>query len=104
MKPCGWGEGQHSQHHEAGQVPEGVVGDVAYSVQGQGHGLQGAEIAEGPDGDLGERVVVQPQVAEGGQPLEAPVRDQGDEVGIEAPGGERGGSVLGQCSLRGAWE
>lgn len=73
---------------------------MVYAVQGQGHGLQGTQIAEGPDRDLGECVVVQPQVAEGGQPLEAPVRDQGDEVGIKAPGGERGGSVLCQCSLR----
>lgn len=78
----GGGAVQHSQHHKAGEVLEGVVRDVADAVEGQGHGLQGREVVEGPDRDLGERIVVQPQVAEGGQPLKAPFRDQGDEVGI----------------------
>lgn len=89
---CPSGVGQrHSQHHEAGEVLEGVVRHVADAVEGQGHGLQGREVVEGPDGDLGECIVVQPQVAEAGQPLEAPLGDQGDEVGIQAPGGREGG-------------
>lgn len=77
-----WEAEQHSQHHKAGEVLEGVVRDVADAVEGQSHGLQGREVVEGPDRDLGECIVVQPQVAEGGQPLKAPFRDQGDEVGI----------------------
>lgn len=78
----GTGPGQHSQHHKTGEVLEGVVGDVADAVEGQGHGLQGREIVEGPDRDLRECIVVQPEVAEGGQPLKAPFWDQRDEVGI----------------------
>ena len=34
-----WEAEQHSQHHKAGEVLEGVVRDVADAVEGQGHGL-----------------------------------------------------------------
>lgn len=75
--PRGGGGGRaYSQHHEAGEVLEGEVGDTANAVEGQGHGLQGRQVVQGPDRDLGECIVVQPQVAEAGQPLEAPLRDQ----------------------------
>lgn len=76
------GPGWNSQHHEAGEVLEGEVRDVADVVEGQGHGLQGRKVVESPDRDLRECIVVQPEVTEGGQPLKAPLRDQGDEVGI----------------------
>ena len=52
-----WGRA-YSQHHQAAEVLEGVVGDVADAVEGQGHGLQGREVVEGPDRDLGEGIVI----------------------------------------------
>lgn len=86
-----WGRQQHSQHHQTGEVLEGIVRDAVDVVESQGHGLEGRQVVEGSDWDLRECIVIQPEVAERGQPLKAPLRDQGDEVGIQAPGGRKRG-------------
>lgn len=52
------------QHHQAAQLAEGMVGDVADVVEGKCHGLQGRELAQCLHWDLPQRVIIQPEVTE----------------------------------------
>lgn len=86
------------QNHQAGELREGAVRDVADAVQGQGHGLQRREAPEGADGHLGQRVVVQPQVPQGAQAAEAAGGHAADAVGVQPPAEE---ATVGEAAPRG---
>ena len=76
----------YSQDHQAGEVGKGVVWDVIDSIEGKGHCLQGREAGQRPDGHMGQHVIIQPQVAQGSQPLEAARWHHTDVVGIQTSG------------------
>lgn len=52
------------QHHQAAQLAEGVIWDVADVVEGERHGLQGGQLAKSLHRHLGQSIIVQPQVTE----------------------------------------
>ena len=71
------------QHHQAAQLAEGVVGDVADVVEGECHGLQGGQLAQSLHWHLRQRVIVQPQVTKRTQAREAADGNAGDVVGVQ---------------------
>lgn len=52
------------QHHQAAELAEGVIWDVADVVEGERHGLQGGQLTQSLHRHLLQRVIVQPQVTE----------------------------------------
>lgn len=82
------------QHHQAAQLAEGVVVDVADVVEGERHGLQGGQLAQGLRRHLAQRVVVQPQVAERTQAGETAGGNAGDVIGVQTPAETQSGRVF----------
>lgn len=76
----------HSQHHQAGEVGEGVVRDVADAVECQRECLQVPLMLQRHNWNLGQTVIIQPQVPELLQALETVLRHHCNMVGIQAPG------------------
>lgn len=70
------------QHDQVGEVAEGIVGDVADAIEGQGHGLQGGQVIEGTHWDLRQSVVIQPEMPEGPKAREGLWGDLHYQVGI----------------------
>lgn len=77
----------HLQHHQAGEVGEGVVRYGGDAVQRQRQGLEVGLVPQRAHRDLGQVVVVQPQVAQLLEALETVVRDRRDVVGVQAAAG-----------------
>lgn len=76
----------YSQHHQAGEVGEGVVRDAADAVECQRERLQVPLMLQRHDWNLGQTVIIQPQVPELLQALETVLRHHCDVVRIQAPG------------------
>lgn len=81
-----WKNKLHSQHHQAGEVGEGVVWDVADAVECQRERLQVSLMLQRHYWNLGETVIIQPQVSELLQALETVLRHHCDVIRIQAPG------------------
>lgn len=71
------------QHHQAAQLAEGVVRDVADVVEGKCHGLQGGQVAQSLCRNLRQSVIVQPQVTERAHAGETASGNAGDVIGIQ---------------------
>lgn len=76
----------YSQHHQAGEVGEGVVRDVADAVECQRECLQVPLMLQRHNWNLSQTVIIQPQVPELLQALETILRHQCDVVCIQASG------------------
>lgn len=74
------------QHHQAAQLAEGVVRDVADVVEGERHGLQGGQLAQSLHRHLRQRVIIQPQVAERAQAGKTANGNAGDVIGVQTAG------------------
>lgn len=72
------------QHHQATQLAEGMVRDVADMVKGESHGLQGGQVTQSLHWHLHQGVIVQPQVTEGTHAGETAGGNAGDVVGVQA--------------------
>lgn len=71
------------QNHQAAQLAEGVVGDVADVVEGERHGLQGRQLAQSRHRDLRQTVVVQPEVAKRAETGETSRRNARDVISVQ---------------------
>lgn len=72
------------QHHQAAELAEGVIWDVADVVEGERHGLQGGQLTQSLHRHLRQRVIVQPQVTERAEAGETASGNAGDVIGIQA--------------------